>query len=377
MPSKTLLYFLAQGQEETTRKMNRILLGSDKCETGQRNHVIPNSVKLLLKDGELIVANPLLLSIYSDYFLTLFTSNKSTGKDDCAKVKSGVPCHQVSCADMNLILELVFKGQVLVEIQELKSFQLSTLRLGVLCNAISTYRYGLRKFPSYVSDEYFGNEVGDFMGTPEIFTDRETCNIEENTIDQIDGSTDNDSLDEEMGTPDPNTDLTLTHEASILSCYEKEKGMYHTTNMLTESTKSVNLKAALKHEIMNDISFLEETQYANKMKCISGANLSSPSTRGELDRRNVSLQPPDDEMDPDEAGEKETREDCESISYKKQETKSKSYKKGKIYSRRIERIMGLSGKVWTCNRCSYWHYNKRQVYNHQNRNHKVVRIPLY
>ena len=108
MPSKTLLYILAQSQEETSRKINRILWGSGKCETGHRNS-IPNSVNLLLKDGEMIVANPLLLSIYSDYFLTLFTSHKTAGKNDHSKVKSVVPCDQVSGADMNLILELVFK----------------------------------------------------------------------------------------------------------------------------------------------------------------------------------------------------------------------------------------------------------------------------
>ena len=376
MPSKPLLYILAQSQEETTRKMNRILLGSDKCETGNTNS-IPNSVKLLLEDGELIVANPLLLSIYSDYFLTLFTSKKSAGKYDHAKVESVVPCDQVSCTDMNLILELVFKGQVLVEIKELKSFQLSIMRLGVLCNAISAYRYGLRKFPSYVSDEYIENEAGDFMKTSEIYTERERCNKEGNPIDQMDGSTDNDILDNEMEKSDPNIDLTITPEDPSFARYEKEEGMYHAPIDITELPASEDLKASLNYEIMNNISFLEETQFGNKIKWISEANLSAPSTKGEMYTENGSFQSPDDGRDTDKAGEKESPKDCESMLYKKMETKSKSYKKSKIYSPRIERIMGLSGKVWKCTRCRYWHYNQRRVYNHQNKNHKVVRIPLY
>ena len=75
MSNNTLLYFLVQTQKETMKKMKAFMSRLEERDVNGFKARIPNSVKLLLKDGEMLMANPLLLLMYSDYFLSLLTSS--------------------------------------------------------------------------------------------------------------------------------------------------------------------------------------------------------------------------------------------------------------------------------------------------------------
>ena len=93
MSTKSLLYVLAQTQNETMAKIKKIL---DGLEDGNNNNgcivKIPNSAKLLLKDGEILLSNPLLLLLYSSYFLS---------SSDCLRIEqnnltNSMPCEMAS-----------------------------------------------------------------------------------------------------------------------------------------------------------------------------------------------------------------------------------------------------------------------------------------
>ena len=176
---KTSLYVLAQTQEETIKKISKILNKCKDDDTKRHMHCIPNSVNLITQDGDVIVANAILLSMYSDYFLILFTSG--THENHNVNKSTVVPCDEISTVNMNLISEIISKGQVVVDAQHIRSFKVATMRYGIICKPISTLRYGLRRLPSYISDDYFEGNLEDVTGTIETNPD-EVGQTEEYTL---------------------------------------------------------------------------------------------------------------------------------------------------------------------------------------------------
>ena len=379
MSTKSLLYVLAQTQNETTAKMKMIL---DGLEDGNNNNglivKIPNSAKLLLKDGEILLSNPLLLLLYCDYFLS---------STDCLRMEqknltNSMPCEMVSSEDMILILELISKGQVLVEVQRQKGFQFAANCLGISCNPISTFRYGLRKFPSFVSDEYFQSDReslvaslnhNDAKGLENEHKAIIETNIKESKVLPIDGKDSPKIINQlDMARDDPKgKELNLEFKDNIQSSGNipalDEVPAYNsapTLHKCVQNGELLNLEEdALNASFHQEYQTLMEKgtfrscfapycvsehshpQFPGTMKCILNAN--SCMT---IEKKNDT---------------KYLNDDLRS--------KSNKHKKGYYNSSRMQRIMGICGKVWECTRCPYWHYNQRRVFEHQKEQHKNVR----
>ena len=105
MLNNTLLYVLAQTQKETMKKMKAIMSRLEEREVNGFKAKIPNSVKLLLKNGEILMANPLFLLLYSDYFSSLLTLSNLSQETSTNQIA----CKMISCDDMDLIIDLIFK----------------------------------------------------------------------------------------------------------------------------------------------------------------------------------------------------------------------------------------------------------------------------
>ena len=379
MSTKSLLYVLAQTQNETMTKMKKIL---DGLEGGSNNNgsivKIPNSAKLLLKHGETLISNPLLLLLYSNYFLS---------SSDCLQVEqnnltNSMPCEMVSTEDMILILELISKGQVLVEVQRQKGFQLAVKYLGISCNPISTFRYGLRKFPSFVSDEYFQSDIeslvfslnnNDGKGLESEHKAITEMNNEESKTLPLEDKNDLKSIDQldtakdDAKGKEQNLEFKYNIQSDGNVSALDEIPPYNSMKTLNKSVRNGEL-LNLDEEILN-VSFLQGyqtlTEKSGFKSCFPPfcASEHSPPQSPETVKCILS------------ANTCITIEKTNDVKYLNGNLRSKSnkHKKGYYNSPRMQRIMGISGKVWECTRCPYWHYNQRRVYKHQKEQHKNVR----
>ena len=365
------LFVLAQPNSATQKKIQDL-----------RNVKIPTTVNLRFKNNEEMSVNGYLMAMFTD----LFKPGWQLGKLEWL---------EISKDSFQQVLTMILTGHVNV-VSGMKDFKAAIRALGVHCNNISTFRYSLRKFRSDAWDcldalvfdvmdqsldeglEVDGNETDD----TEILENG--ANIDEETAADL-ASQNVASLDdvcqayinENAASQDEETSLSQM-PTQILPLDENDSQRIQNEAVNDENATEQQSASHDLHSADFDDDFEESTSKGDDEIDVEtgsvGMEIFDDANNGES-----SDQIPMQSQDNDDGNENEpVNENEETYGEILNQTNPKRVKRlRKRYSRsKMRTSMGISGKVWNCTKCCYWHYYQHNVDKHHNRAHCSCRKSL-